>query len=314
MLTVRCLVGALAASDRLEEPLLREASAALERLSKELDGQAQLGPLEAPRGPLAAQPQILQVQPRLCLLWKPPGWSVSISSEDDYDVVLPDVDRSSEESGLPVQQWLMDTVGTGHPIAQDVDSGHGLVHRLDRETSGVLLWARSYSGYHAARLQFAANRTEKRYVCLCHGHAPLKPFSMRAPLQKVVVSGTACRSRVWPTGSRAHTEVVAVAHLVGAQGDRYSLVEVRLHTGRLHQIRAHMSNEGHPLVGDPAYGGVKTAWCPRVFLHAFRISIDIGDGPVTAAVPLPGDLRGALAVLGPSDRAAEEAVSRWSGP
>mmetsp|Transcript_71868 Transcript_71868/g.221996 ORF Transcript_71868/g.221996 Transcript_71868/m.221996 type:complete len:92 (-) Transcript_71868:38-313(-) len=79
-----------------------------------------------------------------------------------------------------------------------------------------------------------------------------------------------------------------------------SLVKVRIHTGRLHQIRAHLAHCGHPLAGDGLYGaGAGPTWCPRIFLHCCDLRLDIGDGPLAVRSPLPIDLRNALDILAP---------------
>lgn len=108
-------------------------------------------------------------------------------------------------------------------------------------------------------------------------------------------------------GQQARTEICAVAHLYcknGCSSTCFSLVKVSLHTGRRHQIRAHMANEGCPLVGDVAYGGVAQEWCKRVFLHAHRLKLNLGGDMLDVCCPLPDDLQAALEAL--------EASGDWS--
>merc|ERR1719277_175941 len=93
-----------------------------------------------------------------------------------------------------------------------------------------------------------------------------------------------------------------------------SLVAVRLHTGRTHQIRAHLSVAGHPLLGDATYGGTTPPWCPRIFLHARHLALDTGkEGEdIDVEVPLPADLRRAL--LGgarPAETRSRSALECW---
>merc|ERR1712037_574014 len=102
---------------------------------------------------------------------------------------------------------------------------HGIVHRLDWQTSGVLLCATSYQGYYAAKLQFAARRVRKRYVCLCHGHMPSELRWLQGSLL-AVLQRNAWRSIVVADGARACTEVCGVGHLQCSQGLLFSLVEV----------------------------------------------------------------------------------------
>lgn len=171
------------------------------------------------------------------------------------------------------------------------------MHRLDRQTSGLLLYASSYNSYHLAHLQFASRRTRKEYVLFCHGWllpGPT-PRSIEAPLLEVSVASSAKRSVESPRGRPARTELLVAYPLLGPAGECLSLVEVQLHSGRMHQIRAHMSGVGHPLLGDVDYGGTRLAWCPRIALHSKRLKLDIGGiRPVAACSGLPEDLMHAL--------------------
>eukprot|EP00435_Cladocopium_sp_Y103_P030175 s62_g7.t1 len=99
-----------------------------------------------------------------------------------------------------------------------------------------------------------------------------------------------------PKGRDSKTEVVSAIHLRGPDGLNVSLLQVRLHTGRRHQIRAHLAHEGHPLLGDSSYGGPEVSWCPRIFLHASRLVVNMEEagGEVDVTCPLPEDLQAAL--------------------
>jgi len=200
---------------------------------------------------------------------------------------------------------------------------YGLLHRLDRDTSGVVLCAKSYLGYYLAQLHFEARRVRKVYVCLCQGWVQRRTAwfleaSLRAEGGRAtVVAGGGAGAR------SARTEVQVVGHLLGSGRDAsLSLLEVRLHTGRLHQIRAHLAHEGHPLVGDAAYGGgASHAWCPRIFLHSYGLSLrlalegeegaEVEEQAVDAHSPLPSDLRGALANLVAEDMPSRALLRRW---
>ena len=292
------LVRAYAAAGCVGDALFEAAAASLQRQAERADGPGALPPLRAePSGPTPEQPCILLAQPRLCVIWKPPGWTVSVA----------DGGAGGQARGPFVHEWLAEKLGGGFPIAAAAGSQHGLVHRLDRDTSGALLWASSHSGYLAARLRFAARRVDKRYVCLCEGWLAPGPRLLEAPL-RADRRASPPRSEVSPHGQPARTEILAVGHLLSAQGEAYSLVQVRLHSGRQHQIRVHLQHEGHPLVGDSLYGAGATPWCPRLFLHACRVGIDVGDGPIDLQVPMPEDLARAAAQLAPVDRPARPAT------
>jgi len=308
------LVQALAEAGE-EGPVLAIAASAFQQHAASLDAAS--FPSSGPTAPLQwAQgtdgPRLLACQPRLCALWKPPGWSVTVAYDEMGGSGQPA--RAPEaRDGPALQDWLVQELGSGSPIARNADVAHGLLHRLDRDTSGALLWARSYSGYFAGRLQLAARRIRKAYVCLCQGWAPAAPFSLELPLLKLAQPGRTLRSVISPRGRPSRTEVSRAGHLRGPQGERLSLLEVQLHTGRLHQIRAHLASQGLPLAGDAIYGSgaAGAAWCPRQFLHACALRVDIGDGPLDVTVPLPEDLCQVLAHLEPVDRYGAALRDRW---
>lgn len=301
----------------MDETLFHAAAGALQRHARAQAGGAEPG-LGAATGSsglptgdaLGEVPGVLEQQRRLVVLWKPPGWSINVADDSG----LRWEQRGSER---PLEAWLEEEFGERCPIVRDADASHGLIHRLDKDTSGPLLWAPCYSGFYAARLHFRTQRVRKEYVCLCWGWLRRDVQSFTQPLLRVE-SGQASWSIVAPQGKTAATDVSEVAHLTCIDGHAVSLVEVRLRTGRLHQIRAHLSHAGHPLVGDVVYKGEHSqtaAWCPRVFLHACRLCIDIGDGLVDASVGLPADLRRALAALAPTAPGPSRwrLVRRWTG-
>lgn len=218
-------------------------------------------------------------------------------------------------------------------IRRDRCLSYGFAHRLDAPTSGPVLVANNYWGWAWLQLQFRARRVCKRYICLCYGKLLCRPgFKISLPLTKTLVHGRhGFRSVVQDGAAQAITEITAVAHLRGPKyarkktstgklvfadvrsssdeiDDVYSLVEIRLWTGRLHQIRVHMSSQGHALVSDPAYGGGQMGWCPRFFLHCFSLGLvaDIEDPDrITVECQLPNDLRHALGQMQPLDHAAQ---------
>jgi len=260
--------------------------------------------------------------PPFCVLWKPAGWTVNVSSrEGGY--------RGAGCPGPELGAWVAEVLGSNYAIARDAAVSHGLLHRLDRDTSGALLWAKSYEGFYAGLLEFSANNVRKAYVCLCAGWLLAEPRLITRPLLEAG-TGDQLITRVAADGfgRRAVTEISAVAHLEVDLGDvalddekktagRFSLVEVRIYSGRRHQIRAHLASEGHPLVCDTTYGAPPISWCPRLFLHAHRLGIDIGSGPVDARAALPADLRKALSNLRPAGNGgsagntAEVMLRKW---
>jgi 23S rRNA pseudouridine1911/1915/1917 synthase len=186
----------------------------------------------------------------------------------------------------------------------------GLVHRLDKDTSGCLVVAKTDAALAALQAQFKARTVEKTYLALVHG-ALAPEGRLDTPY------GRHPRDRTRFTGRVASREsarrAVTAWRVREAFGARATLAEVTLHTGRTHQIRVHLAEAGHPLLGDAVYGGTRReARLPaedparraadavgRQALHAWRLAFDhprTGKRVVFEA-PVPADLRAALEVL-----------------
>jgi 23S rRNA pseudouridine1911/1915/1917 synthase len=184
-----------------------------------------------------------------------------------------------------LSQLLAGTAAGGDP------SRAGIVHRLDRDTSGLLVVARSQEAH--AKLQRALQRREieREYVALVHGRPPARTGTIEAPI------GRDARVRTRMTVGGAHArEARTHFELERALADT-SLLRLRLETGRTHQIRVHLQAIGHPVVGDPEYGGGGKLGLERQFLHSARLAF---SHPITGArievhSPLPADLQAALA-------------------
>jgi 23S rRNA pseudouridine1911/1915/1917 synthase len=167
----------------------------------------------------------------------------------------------------------------------------GIVHRLDKDTSGLLVVARD-DGTHAA-LQEAVRRreVERIYLALAQGRLASRTGTIDAPIgraskqrHRMAVSGAASRQ------ARTHFEVL---ELLAAE----TYLEARLETGRTHQIRAHFAAIGHPLLGDATYGGEPRYGLDRQFLHAHRLAFahPATGEPMSFRSELPADLGAALA-------------------
>jgi 23S rRNA pseudouridine1911/1915/1917 synthase len=171
----------------------------------------------------------------------------------------------------------------------------GIVHRLDRDTSGLILVAKSEQVRRALQRQFQAREVNKLYVALLEGHPPAAHGRIEAPLGRDPHHRQ--RMAVVPGGREAITEYRLLASYAG--GD-YSLVEAEPKTGRTHQIRVHFASIGHPVVGDKVYGRRRTRLpIERQFLHAQRLGF---THPLTGQTlcfeaPLPEDLASVLRLL-----------------
>jgi len=178
----------------------------------------------------------------------------------------------------------------------------GIVHRLDRDTSGLLVVAKNEAARAALARQWKERQVEKGYLALVHGRLEPPQGVIDAPIGRdprhrqrmaVVEGGRAARTAYWvrrylPAGQAGLPETPRGR-------DVYSLVEVTPSTGRTHQIRVHFAALGHPLVGDRVYGR-PSAVLRRQFLHAHRLAFrhPVDGRPLEFESPLPEDLRQAL--------------------
>jgi 23S rRNA pseudouridine1911/1915/1917 synthase len=175
----------------------------------------------------------------------------------------------------------------------------GLVHRLDADTSGLLLAARTDSAHAALRAQFAARSVEKGYLALVSGelHAG---GEVDLPLAHDPADARRVRAASDPEWAAAHSARPATTRFspIERRGG-FTLIEVEIPTGVLHQIRAHLAFIGHPLAGDALYGGPELTGLSRHFLHASRLGFAHPDGSrARFDSQLPPDLASVLASLG----------------
>jgi len=172
----------------------------------------------------------------------------------------------------------------------------GIVHRLDKGTSGLLLVARSQPAYQALVAMLAGRRVERRYRALVWGALDSPTGMVDAPVGRSARDRT--RMAVTLTGKDARTRY----EVVGGFTDPVTVTELRckLETGRTHQIRVHMASIGHPVVGDPRYGGRRPSLpSPRPWLHAEHLALEhpVTSAPLAFDSPLPADLAAVLAGL-----------------
>lgn len=181
----------------------------------------------------------------------------------------------------------------------------GIVHRLDRGTSGLLVVAKDDETHRALVRQFAGRSVEKEYLALVLGSPQRASGEIVAPIGRDPVHRKRMSTRA-PRGREARTDWSVAERFDGA-----ALLRVRIHTGRTHQIRVHLASIGHPVAGDPVYGGTRTPSSRRAAaraalqalerpaLHAARLAF---DHPRTGErcsfeSPLPADLEAVLAAL-----------------
>jgi 23S rRNA pseudouridine955/2504/2580 synthase len=211
--------------------------------------------------------------------------------EDDHLLIVDKPSGVAVHGGSGVAHGIIEQVRTARP-AQDFLE---LVHRLDRETSGVLMLAKSRRALVALHAQMREGEVEKHYQTVVAGDWVNERQHVRLALSKKVLAGGDRRVFVdEEDGQRAHTIFVLRARL-----DGFSLLEAELKTGRTHQIRVHLAHSGFPVLGDDKYGdfelnrraakGEFGARLGRMFLHAARLRLahPVGGAPLSVESPLP---------------------------
>jgi 23S rRNA pseudouridine1911/1915/1917 synthase len=195
--------------------------------------------------------------------------------------------------------------GRGGPLSTGSEEGReGIVHRLDKETSGLMIVARSDRAHRVLGAALQARRIVRRYAALCWGHLADDTLSVDRPIARDPRDRT--RMAVVTTGRQARTDFTRLARF-----DSVDLLRAHLHSGRTHQIRVHLASVGHPVVGDDTYGGGGGrrlfALPPRRhFLHAAWL---VFTHPVTGVQmdlrsPLPPELHRALIAAAGADAPA----------
>jgi 23S rRNA pseudouridine1911/1915/1917 synthase len=183
-----------------------------------------------------------------------------------------------------LSQLLADSARGGDPERA------GIVHRLDRDTSGLLVVARSELAHAKLQRALQQREIEREYLALVIGRPPARSGTIEAPIgrdphvrTRMAVGGS------HPREARTHFELDRAL-------PEHSLLKLKLETGRTHQIRVHLQAIGHPVAGDPEYGGRGALGLQRQFLHAARLAFahPLSGAPIDVSSPLPGDLREAL--------------------
>jgi 23S rRNA pseudouridine1911/1915/1917 synthase len=218
-----------------------------------------------------------------------PGSAYTIAFQDEHLIV---VDKGP---GLVVHPSRGHSEGTLSQLLAPLLAGGeseraGVVHRLDRDTSGLLVLARSDEVLRRLQAALAQRLIEREYLALVEGRPPARSGTIEAPIGRDPRVRT--RMAVGGAGQReARTHFTLERPLAET-----SLLRLRLETGRTHQIRVHLQAIGHPVCGDPEYGTAGLLGLERQFLHATRLAFQhpLTGEPIEVSSPLPADLQGAL--------------------
>lgn len=222
-----------------------------------------------------------------------PGREFPVLFEDEHLLAIDKPAGVAVHGGSGVSFGVIEQLRRARPEAKFLE----LVHRLDRETSGVLLIARRRSALKALQEQFRARQTGKTYLALVLGEWPQSLKVIDQPLHKYLQADGERRVRTVaqgdPDGMRSITLVK-----VRQRWPDCTLLEVTIKTGRTHQIRVHLASAGHPIAGDDKYGDfacnrrLHKRGLKRMFLHAWRLQFThpASGEPVQLCAELPADL------------------------
>jgi 23S rRNA pseudouridine955/2504/2580 synthase len=218
------------------------------------------------------------------------GKPLPVVFEDGFFMVLDKPAGRAVHGGSGVDFGVIEQLRAQRPELKMLE----LAHRLDRETSGLLIVAKKRSALTALQGMMREGRMEKRYITLVAGRWPNPVQHVREPLLKYLTDEGERRVRVSGAGKSAHS----VVRLLKCW-QQFSLLDVELKTGRTHQIRVHLSHLGFPIAGDDKYGDfmlnrmLGRDGLHRMFLHAAKLSFDhpIKGTPLVFEAPLPAELQ-----------------------
>ncbi len=220
-------------------------------------------------------PQVIYEDDYIIALDKPSGWVVN--------------DSNTISDAPSLQNWIEKNYNFNVSHKKELRSG--IVHRLDKPTSGILLVAKTEDVFFALQKQFADREVQKVYVALAHGNIEPKEDTINASIGRLPWKRT--KFGVLPEGREAVTNY----KVIDSNPD-YSLLELYPKTGRTHQLRVHLKYIGHPIVGDFLYTGRKTARADfkkfgRLMLHAKSIEFThpVIKKKMKLEAPLPSDLK-----------------------
>lgn len=229
-----------------------------------------------------------------------PAREFPVVFEDDGLLAIDKPAGVAVHGGSGVSFGVIEQLRRARPTARLLE----LVHRLDRETSGLLLVAKKKSVLKAVQDQFRERETGKTYLALVVGEWPARQKVIDQPLHKFLLADGERRVRVTraddPDGMRAITLVKIAQRWPAGEGrPAFSLLEVTIKTGRTHQIRVHLASAGHPIAGDDKYGDfdvnrqLMRNGLKRMFLHAWRLRLTnpLTQQPLALQTELPVELK-----------------------
>lgn len=243
--------------------------------------------------------------------------TISILFEDEHILVINKpygvvVNRAESVKGTTIQDWMEDrypelfkTLAGDDERVEVFRQRSGLAHRLDKDTSGILLLSKTPSALEALMSQFKQREVHKEYLAIVHGRFNLKESWVHVPMARI--PGNRKRFGVIASGKMTETKYKVIQEFVTTKQpyqDGFSLVRFWPKTGRTHQIRVVCKHLQRPIVGDQLYVGRKRSkadakWCNRQCLHAAHLSFThpVTNQELTIEAPFPPDLEQVLEII-----------------
>jgi len=227
---------------------------------------------------------------------KPPAFDLPLIYEDEGLIAANKPAGLAVHGGSGISYGVIEQLRLARPAAKFLE----LVHRLDRDTSGLLLLAKKRAVLTAMHELMRNGQMEKRYLVLVHGHWVAGKQHVKLKLQRYVGGAGERRVRVDEEGRESHT-VFELKRACGA----YSLLQAQLKTGRTHQIRVHLAQLGFPIAGDDKYGDFELnkrlakLGLKRMFLHAWKLAFQnpLSGETLKLEAPLPQELENFISTL-----------------
>lgn len=239
----------------------------------------------------------------LLVINKPPGVVVNRAQSVKTETVQDFADRYLGLTPRVASAQEKSAEGIEKDIKEVFADRSGVAHRIDKETSGCLLIAKTPEVLGLLLTKFRERDMKKTYLAIVHGRMESKEGTIEAPVGRLPWNPE--RFGILPDGKASVTRYMVSKVFTRPSEkrkqhktpDEYSLVECYPETGRTHQIRVHLKHINHPIVGDYLYAGRKTArddrvWAPRVMLHAWKIAFDhpMTAVPLYVEAPMPDDM------------------------